>query len=285
MGPRLGSRAGRRARAPHARGGRALRRDADARRLAHEAPARRRAGDDLRRAARARGGHAGRDDADPRLHGGGRSIPREAAGGVHRCRPRAAAPDHGQRRRRPAPLATDDVPAARARAAAHLPGRVLGLRRHRRRHRQLVHRARPRPHAARNPRVARALRAVLDPRDGVRLLAGRPLSEVPRLARHLSRRPARRPARHAVALEDRVPAAARDSGDRLRVRPRRRLDRGRDPLVVRRPRGRARALGFQNLGTYCVRFQVQTLAYLLLLTDRYPTLASGSGFQFERGES
>ena len=43
--------------------------------------------------------------------------------------------------------------------------------------------------------------------------------------------------------------------------------------------------GFQNLGTYCVRFQVQTLAYLLLLTDRYPTLASGSGFQFERGES
>ena len=44
-------------------------------------------------------------------------------------------------------------------------------------------------------------------------------------------------------------------------------------------------LGFQNLGTYCVRYQVQTLAYLLLLTDRYPTLASGSGFQFERGES
>jgi hypothetical protein len=43
--------------------------------------------------------------------------------------------------------------------------------------------------------------------------------------------------------------------------------------------------GFQNLGTYCVRFQMQTLAYLLLLTDRYPTLASGSGFQFERGDS
>jgi 2-(1,2-epoxy-1,2-dihydrophenyl)acetyl-CoA isomerase len=43
--------------------------------------------------------------------------------------------------------------------------------------------------------------------------------------------------------------------------------------------------GFQNLGTYCLRFQIQTLAYLLLLTDRYPTLASGSGFQFERGES
>jgi 2-(1,2-epoxy-1,2-dihydrophenyl)acetyl-CoA isomerase len=44
-------------------------------------------------------------------------------------------------------------------------------------------------------------------------------------------------------------------------------------------------VGFQNLGTYCVRYQVQTLAYLLLLTDRYPTLASGSGFQFERGDS
>ena len=91
-------------------------------------------------------------------------------------------------------------------------------------------------------RVARALRAVLDPRDGVRLPARRSLPEVPRLARDVSRRPARRPARHAVALEDRVSAAARDSGDRLRVRARRRLDRGRDPLVVRRPRGRARAL-------------------------------------------
>src|SRR4051794_33680797 len=44
-------------------------------------------------------------------------------------------------------------------------------------------------------------------------------------------------------------------------------------------------VGFQNLGTYCVRFQIQTLAYVLLLTDRYPTLASGSGFQFERSDS
>ena len=43
--------------------------------------------------------------------------------------------------------------------------------------------------------------------------------------------------------------------------------------------------GFQNLGTYCLRYQIQTLAYVLLLTDRYPTLASGSGFQFERGDS
>ena len=43
--------------------------------------------------------------------------------------------------------------------------------------------------------------------------------------------------------------------------------------------------GFQNLGAYCLRYQQQTVAYLLLLTDRYPTLASGSGFQFERGES
>lgn len=40
--------------------------------------------------------------------------------------------------------------------------------------------------------------------------------------------------------------------------------------------------GFQGLGAYCVRYQAQTYAYLLLLTDRYPTLAS-SGFQFESG--
>jgi 2-(1,2-epoxy-1,2-dihydrophenyl)acetyl-CoA isomerase len=40
--------------------------------------------------------------------------------------------------------------------------------------------------------------------------------------------------------------------------------------------------GFQGLGAYCVRYQAQTYAYLLLLTDRYPTLAS-SGFQFEAG--
>jgi 2-(1,2-epoxy-1,2-dihydrophenyl)acetyl-CoA isomerase len=32
--------------------------------------------------------------------------------------------------------------------------------------------------------------------------------------------------------------------------------------------------GFQRLGAYCLRFQVQTLGYLLLVTDRYPTLAN-----------
>jgi 2-(1,2-epoxy-1,2-dihydrophenyl)acetyl-CoA isomerase len=48
--------------------------------------------------------------------------------------------------------------------------------------------------------------------------------------------------------------------------------------VARVPRG------FQNLGAYCLRYQVQTYGYLLLLTDRYPSLASGSGFQFEKGE-
>lgn len=40
--------------------------------------------------------------------------------------------------------------------------------------------------------------------------------------------------------------------------------------------------GFQNLGVYCLRYQIQTLGYLLLLTDRYPTLASGGGLQLER---
>jgi len=35
--------------------------------------------------------------------------------------------------------------------------------------------------------------------------------------------------------------------------------------------------GFRDLSAYCVRYQAQTYAYLLLLTDRYPTLAGGSG--------
>jgi len=42
--------------------------------------------------------------------------------------------------------------------------------------------------------------------------------------------------------------------------------------------------GMQQLGAYCLRYQAQTLAYLLLLTDRYPTLAGG-GFEFERGQT
>jgi 2-(1,2-epoxy-1,2-dihydrophenyl)acetyl-CoA isomerase len=39
--------------------------------------------------------------------------------------------------------------------------------------------------------------------------------------------------------------------------------------------------GFQNLGAYCVRYQAQTLAYVFLLTDDYPSL-SGGGFDLER---
>ena len=34
--------------------------------------------------------------------------------------------------------------------------------------------------------------------------------------------------------------------------------------------------GMEELGAYCLRYQTQTYAYLLLLTERYPTLA-GSG--------
>jgi 2-(1,2-epoxy-1,2-dihydrophenyl)acetyl-CoA isomerase len=41
--------------------------------------------------------------------------------------------------------------------------------------------------------------------------------------------------------------------------------------------------GMRDLMAYSLRYNAQTLAYLLLLTDRYPTLASGSGFQFEEG--
>ncbi len=33
-------------------------------------------------------------------------------------------------------------------------------------------------------------------------------------------------------------------------------------------------VGFQRLGAYCLRFQVQTLGYVLLVTDAYPTLAN-----------
>ncbi|HVV57902.1 MAG TPA: DUF4389 domain-containing protein [Gaiellaceae bacterium] len=40
--------------------------------------------------------------------------------------------------------------------------------------------------------------------------------------------------------------------------------------------------GFQQLGAYCIRYQAQTLAYLLLLTDHYPSLAS-DGFELEKG--
>jgi hypothetical protein len=39
--------------------------------------------------------------------------------------------------------------------------------------------------------------------------------------------------------------------------------------------------GMRDLAAYCLRFEVQTWAYLFLLTSRYPTLASGSGFEFE----
>jgi hypothetical protein len=41
--------------------------------------------------------------------------------------------------------------------------------------------------------------------------------------------------------------------------------------------------GMRDLMAYCLRYNAQTYAYLLLLTDRYPTLASGTGFQFEEG--
>jgi 2-(1,2-epoxy-1,2-dihydrophenyl)acetyl-CoA isomerase len=41
--------------------------------------------------------------------------------------------------------------------------------------------------------------------------------------------------------------------------------------------------GFRDLGAYWLRYQAQLQAYLLLLTDRYPTLGSGTAIQFERG--
>jgi 2-(1,2-epoxy-1,2-dihydrophenyl)acetyl-CoA isomerase len=43
--------------------------------------------------------------------------------------------------------------------------------------------------------------------------------------------------------------------------------------------------GFRDLSAYALRYQAQMFGYLLLLTDRYPTLASGSGFVHERRET
>jgi hypothetical protein len=43
--------------------------------------------------------------------------------------------------------------------------------------------------------------------------------------------------------------------------------------------------GMRDLMAYCLRYQAQTYAYLLLLTGRYPSLASGSGFQFEEASN
>ncbi len=43
--------------------------------------------------------------------------------------------------------------------------------------------------------------------------------------------------------------------------------------------------GFRDLSAYCLRYQAQMFAYLFLLTDRYPALASGSGFTHERRQA
>lgn len=37
--------------------------------------------------------------------------------------------------------------------------------------------------------------------------------------------------------------------------------------------------GMGELGTYCLRYQTQTVAYVMLLTSAYPSLAGGSGDQ------
>jgi hypothetical protein len=37
----------------------------------------------------------------------------------------------------------------------------------------------------------------------------------------------------------------------------------------------------RDLMAYCLRYQAQTSAYLVLLTGRYPSLASGSGPRYE----
>jgi uncharacterized protein DUF4389 len=41
--------------------------------------------------------------------------------------------------------------------------------------------------------------------------------------------------------------------------------------------------GMRDLTAYCLRYQAQFNAYAYVITGRYPSLASGSGFQFEEG--
>ena len=43
--------------------------------------------------------------------------------------------------------------------------------------------------------------------------------------------------------------------------------------------------GFRDLSAYCLRYQAQMFGYLFLLTDRYPTLASGTAFTHERRQT
>jgi 2-(1,2-epoxy-1,2-dihydrophenyl)acetyl-CoA isomerase len=43
--------------------------------------------------------------------------------------------------------------------------------------------------------------------------------------------------------------------------------------------------GFRDLSAYCLRYQAQMFGYLFLLTDRYPSLASGGGFTHERRQT
>ena len=224
VGPRLRGRAGRRARAPRARGRRALRRDADARRLADEAPARRRArpttfAEQLELEAVTQAEMTQTHDF------------RE---GVAAFLEKRAAEFTGADVERLHPITLVNVDDLRRWRLTSLLRWLLALP-----HLFLVELlgASSRSSSAsstgssRSSAAARRVAvhewlaryaALLDPCDGVRLPARRPLPEVPRLARHVSGRPARRPACHAVALEDRLPAAARDSRDRLRIRPGRR---------------------------------------------------------------
>ena len=207
VGPRLRGRAGRRARAPHARGGRALRRDADARRLADEAPARRGA-----RRRRSPSSSSSRRSTQAEM-----TQTHDFTEGVAAFLAKRPAEFTGADLERLHPITVRDVDDRRRWRLTTFLRLVLALP-----HLYLVEYwgfvavvvgivnwfialVRGRTPLAIHEWLARYARYSTHV-DGVRLLARRPVPEVPRLARHVSRRPARRPARHAVALEDRVPA-------------------------------------------------------------------------------
>ena len=281
--------AGRRARAPRARGRRALRRDADARRLADEAPARRAPRtatfeEQLELEAVTQAELTQTHD----FTRGRRGVPREArrASSPARTssgRTRSRSVDDDDRRRW---RLTTRLRLA-ARAAAHLPRRATG------RFVAIVVAivnwfialARGRTPLAVHAWLARYVRYPTHVDGYVYLLA----DPYPKFRGWPGTYPVDLrvdPPVDAVALEDRrsgsllaIPAIvfAYVLGVVLLVVAI--LSWFVALAVARVP------AGFQNLGAYCVRYQVQTLAYLLLLTDRYPTLASGSGFQFERSDS
>ena len=134
--------------------------------------------------------------------------------------------------------------------------------------------ARPRPHADFDARVVGRYVRYSAHVGALRSPARRPVPEVPWLGRDVSvdlqssRRSTSTGGRSRCRIVLAIPALV--FGYVFGI-----VELGlRGSLVVRRARDRTGADGFQSLGVYCLRYQVQTFGYLLLVTDRYPSLAN-----------